>query len=226
MAAQVGFARIGRIMSAAGLAGILIAGLSMPITGYAAGGGGRHTGQLAPARVAKQYTIVSLTPGTPNTMVVQPDLAGSPQITVTISPTATIVRRYNGKSAFTELSVNDHVQVWPVRSTTPGATTPVTGTTSLVAARIKDVSIQLAFTQISGKVTAISLDKTQVTVLVTANRGANVSAFMVGKSATLDVTPTTVVHFGKKTGTVADLQVGMILRTWGLSDSVSGIMLA
>jgi hypothetical protein len=216
--------RVSRIFGLAALAGLTLASIANPLPSQAAKPFPRV---VRPVLVSTtEYVIVAVNPGTPNTLQVRDPLTGALPITVTLSPTANIVRRYNGKSSFGELEVSDRVTLWPAKATsvlTPTAIAPVTSTTVLVT-RVKDFSIQVAYTQIAGKITAISADKTQIGLQVTATKGHNVAAFQVGQNITLDVSATTPVFLGKKTGTVADLQVGMILRTWGLSDGATGVM--
>ena len=220
-------ARLAPIAGIAAVAGMLFAGLGTPAPTHAAG---RILPRASHALLSKAdvYVIVSLTPGTANSMVVRDSVTSDPPITVTLGPTAKIVRRYDGKSSFAELSVNDRVNVWPAAvagTQSITATTPISGSQPLVT-RVKDLSIQVAYTQIAGKITAISADKTQLSVLVTANKGSNKAAFMVQQNVTLNVTASTPVYLGKKAGTVADLQPGMVIRTWGLSDAVTGVMSA
>jgi hypothetical protein len=226
------------------MAAVLLAGLVTPLSSQAAGRGKNarlNSSRPAAAAVnAGRFTIVSTscntTAGMPSTMVVQPGTTGSAQVTVTISPTTSIVRRYDGKSNCTELSANDKVQIWRVRQApaigAPGATAPATPTTPLTAARIQDFSIQVAYTEIVGVITAAIASTTtttptvQLTVTVVANKGPKTSAFKVAQIITIDAPATTSVSIGKTTETAANLQVGQIIRANGLSDSVTSIMFA
>jgi hypothetical protein len=230
MTTQTAGRRLGRTLGLTALVGLTIAGAVAPLGAQAAGRTlpkAKHAALVS----SREYQIVALSAGTPNTMQVKDLVTGAGPITVSLSPTAVIVRRYNGKSSFSELSVNDRITVAPLKAlgltTAPAATTPISPTTAPVQAmRIKDFSIQVAYTQIAGTITGITPDFSQVTLTVTASKGHNVAAFMVGQSVTLDLTSTTPVFLGKTASTTASLKVGMTVRTSGLSDSVTGVMAA
>ena len=218
MTTQTAGRRLGRTLGLTALVGLTIAGAVAPLSAQAAGKvlpKAKHAALVS----NREYQIVALSAGTPNTIQVKDLVTGASPITVSLSPTAVIVRRYNGKSSFGELSVKDLITVAPLKALGQTAA-PV------LATRIKDFSIQVAYTQIAGTITGITSDLSQVTLTVTATKGHNVAAFMVGQSVTLDLTSATPVFLGKTAGTTASLKVGMTVRTFGLSDSVTGVMAA
>ncbi len=102
------------------------------------------------------------------------------QITVTVSISTTIVRRYNGQSSLDELSPNDILDV----------TGQTTGVGSVAATSIKDVSIQAAYTRLVGVVTAVS--PTSITVTVRKDEQGR-SPFVVGQSIVLPIGSTTKI---------------------------------
>jgi hypothetical protein len=221
MITQTAGRRLGRTLGLTALVGLTIAGAVAPLTAQAAGKAlpkAKHAALVS----NREYQIVALSAGTPNTIQVKNLVTGAGPITVSLSPTAVIVRRYNGKASFGELSVNDLITVAPLKALGQTAA-PV------LATRIKDFSIQVAYTQIAGTITGITgitPALSQVTLTVTATKGHNVAAFMVGQSVTLDITSVTPVFLGKTAGTTASLKIGMTVRTFGLSDSVTGVMAA
>lgn len=226
MSLGMGISRIGRFAAVAGMAGVLVAGLGTPVASHAAGNHGRavrNHGHTLPPN-SHDWVVVSVAGASaPTTMVVEHG-PKSPEFTVAISSTTTLVRRFNGKSDPSELSAGDHVQI-TAAAPVVAATTPATTTTTvagaapiIVATAIKDNSIQVAFTQINGRVLSVGRDLTQMVVRVTANEGAN-AAIRRGAIATVDTTATTVVTLtGGKPGTMADVRPGMVLTFWGLSN--------
>jgi len=190
---------------------------------------GHAAGRLTVAPVTPDFVLVSIPGSAPNTLIVQRGV-NDPEITVTISPTATIVRRYNGKSDLSELNVGDHLVIKGTRTPPAGTalngTTAVSGTTILASA-IKDTSIQVGYSQINGRVLGLSRAMDQLDVQVTANEGNARAAFPVGEFASIVVSPTTVVNLlGKPGATIADVRPGMVLTMYGLSDSTLHTMLA
>jgi hypothetical protein len=200
---------------------MLLAGMVGPSASQAAGlGGQKHLkGPLMPVR-SQAFTVVSVPSTTPNTLIVQRSING-PEITVTISPTATLVRRFDGKSNLGELSGGDQVLITPMAP--PTASSPAV---TIPAGVVKDVSIQVAYTQINGRAMFVSQALNEMVVGVTANEG-RLAAIPVGDRAFVDVTPTTAVSLvGKPNATIADVRPGMVLTMWGLSDNVSHVVFA
>src|ERR1035437_9586144 len=165
MTTQTAGRRLGRTLGLTALVGLTIAGAVAPLSAQAAGKAlpkAKHAALVS----NREYQIVALTAGTPNTIQVKDLVTGAGPITVSLSPTAVIVRRYNGKSSFGELSVKDLITVAPLKALGQTAA-PV------LATRIKDFSIQVAYTQIAGTITGIIPGLNQVTLTVTATKGHN-----------------------------------------------------
>ena len=224
---------VARIAGVAAVAGLAVISLGTPASSLAASRVRPQASHAALSR-AKVYVIVSLAPGSPNTLQVRLPGTSDPAVTVTLSPSAKVVRRYDGKSSFSELNVNDRVSIWPAGaaaapSSTAGApattgTTPAAGT-PVPATLIKDFSIQVADTQIAGLVT--NIQPNALTVKITAAKNPNVAAFTVGQSITVDITSTTTLMAGKTSEPVSSLVPNVsIIRAWGLSDGANGVMLA
>ncbi len=185
-----------RFLAVAGLSAVMLTVLAGPAAS-----------QAAPIYVrAQSFTVVSVSASTPNTLIVQRSVT-SPEITVVLSPTATIVRRFDGKSNLSEISAGDHIVVTPVAPPLPTAG-PVTATAamSITAAAVKDDSIQVGYSQINGRVIFVNQALTQLQLIVTANEG-RFAAIPVGDHAFIDVTPTTpAALIGKPSATPADVR--------------------
>jgi hypothetical protein len=218
--------RLGRLVSAVAMTGLLIAGLSAPLAGHAAPGTHRNVKLAAALKANKHdFIVISVAGNTaPTTMVVARG-PYSAEITVAVSSTTTIVRRFDGKSDLSEVSPGDQVQIKGVRTTAGGvAATNAATVTGITATAIKDVSIQVGFTQINGRVLYISRALDQLVVRVTANEG-RYAAFERGAIATIDVTPATkFALLNNPNATTADVRPGMVLTGWGLSNRDSHIM--
>ena len=203
------------LLSTAALGGLLLAGMLLPAASHAA---------ALPVR-PQSFTVVSVPSTTPNTLIVQRSLTG-PEITVTISPTATLVRRFNGKSNLGEFSGGDHVLITPVAppmSTGAATTAP---TLAITAGAVKDESIQVGYTQINGRVVFVDQALNQLVLIVTADEG-KFAAIPVNDHAFVDVSPTTPVSLvGKPAATIADVRPGMVLTMWGLTQNEAHVLFA
>jgi hypothetical protein len=200
MSLNTRISRFGRFAIVTGLAGMLAAGVGTPVASHAA---------PAPLKAAgRDFTVVSIGgSAVPTTMMVQRD-PNSPEISVLISPTTTLVRRFNGPADLSQFSAGDQVHV----------TGTGTAATTITATEVKDNSIQVAYTQINGRVLYISRAFDRMVLRVTANQGGN-AAIPVGNIATLNITPTTpVTLIGQHNATVANVRPGMVLTLWGLSN--------
>lgn len=130
-------------------------------------------------------------------------------MTVNVSTTTQIVRRYNGKSALDELSPGDKI----------GVSGSMSGTTAITATALKDFTIQRAFTRNVGRITAISSDMTKLTVRVLRDSRAEAhNPFDEGSTIYVAVTPTmTVTLADGSQGTVQDsLSPGLVITTLGV----------
>jgi len=225
MSLRTGISRMGRFAAVAGMTGVLVAGLGMPVASHAAGGTHKNA-------ASNDWVVVSVAGDTaPTSMVVQRG-PNSREVTVDISPSTTIVRRFNGKSDPSELSAGDHVQITAL-TPVAAATTPATTTTTvapaapvITASAIKDNSIQVAYTQINGRVVFVGRGLERMVVRVTANEGSN-AAIHLNDIATVDTTSTTPVDLiGKPNGTMADVRPGMVLTFYGLTNREGHIVFA
>lgn len=189
----------------------LVAGLSLPAVALASGRGG--TAPVPKREVRPHFVsgIVATAPATttaPTTMTVT--TVGGINVTVAVSTTTKIVRRYNGASALAEISAGDEVYAW-------GSFDP-TSTATFDAVRIKDWSIQRAYTRVNGVVTGLSSGG--VTLDVGKGR-AKLSPYRHGETIYVDFSATTVVVSGSVTVTVSDVVTGTHIMALGLFDRVS-----
>ncbi len=200
MSLNTRISRFGRLAMATGMAGMLAAGVGTP--------GASHAASTLLKATGADFTVVSIAGNTaPTTMMVErgPD---TPEIMVAISPTTTLVRRFDGPADLSQFSAGDQVHV----------TGTGTATTTIMAGEVKDNSIQVAYTQINGRVLFVSRTLDRLVVRVTANQGGN-AAIPVGNIATLNITPTTPVDLiGQHNATPANVRPGMVLTLWGLSN--------
>lgn len=135
-------------------------------------------------------------------------------LTVNVSTSTQIVRRYNGASELDELSANDQLQVWG----------KLTGTT-LVATRIKDTSIQDAWTRFVGRVLTVSPSSVSVIDLHNVRHDPRKDKMMKdghwvfgpGAHLTLPIGASTVVISGTTTmtGTSSLISVGQRIVALG-----------
>lgn len=169
----------------------------------------------APARfVNRAFTVVSVnTTSTPQTIEVQRGWAG-PETTVGVAANTVFLRRYNGKSDISELSAGDSVLI----------TGTVAGTRTLLATTVKDMSIQVAYTQVNATVAFVSRDFSQMTVHIRAAQGPN-APFYAGSTVSADITPTTpVTLLGGMGGTIQQLRPGMAITFYGFSDRAGQVI--
>ena len=132
-------------------------------------------------------------------------------VTVTFaSPTATIVRRYNGKSALDELSLGDTLAAKGVMS----------GTT-FTATALKDLSIQEASTRAVVQVTGVSA--TGFTAIVRQAAHAHNTPFTIGATITATVASTTKIMMpatapatGMVAGSLSNIAVGQTVTVLGV----------
>jgi hypothetical protein len=200
MSLSTGISRFGRVAIAAGMVGMLAAGLGAPAASHAAPALLKATG--------RDFTVVSIGGSTTSTTMMVQRGPDSPEISVIINPTTTLVRRFNGPAELSQFSAGDRVHI----------TGTGTAATTITATEVKDNSIQVAFTQINGRVLFVSRALDRMVLRVTANQGSN-AAIPVGNIATLNITPTTPVDLlGQHNGTVANVRPGMVLTLWGLSN--------
>jgi hypothetical protein len=200
MSLNTRISRFGRFAIVTGLAGMVAAGVGTPASSHAASAPLKATG--------RDFTVVSIGGSTTATTMMVQRSPNTPEISVIISPTTTLVRRFNGPADLSQFSAGDQVHV----------TGTGTAATTITATEVKDNSIQVAFTQINGRVLYISRAFDRMVLRVTANQGGN-AAIPVGNIAILNITPTTPVDLiGQPTGTVANVRPGMVLTLWGLSN--------
>jgi len=144
----------------------------------------------------------------PTTLTVQTRFDGV--ITVTVTPATVIVRHYNGPSGLDELNANDVLQIQGT-TTAPGMVT---------ATRIRDLSIQVAYTVLVGQVTAVT--PTSVSVVVRRDIQGR-APFVTGSNLTLPVGASTQVISGTATttGSTAAITVGARIAALGVFNRVA-----
>ncbi len=171
-----------------------------------------HAASPNAARVHHAYqgylTAAPASMAAPTTLTVQTRYDGV--ITVTVTPATTIVRHYYGPSELDELSANDVLQIQGT-TTAPGMVT---------ATRIRDLSIQAAYTRLVGQVTAVT--PTSVSVVVRRDISGR-APFVSGSNLTLPVGASTQVISGTTTttGSTAALTVGARITALGVFDRVA-----
>src|SRR5262249_41540563 len=135
-------------------------------------------------------------------------------ITVNLTPTTTVVRRFDGKSNPGELEINDYVEIT--------GTSPSRG--AMTAGAIQDFSIQVKYTEIRGQVLGIGGAYTSMTLRVTAHESGQ-PAFAVGEVVRVDITPSTPVRLPSGAmGSVQNLRPGMFVQLYGLSDQPNRVI--
>ena len=144
----------------------------------------------------------------PATLTVQTERRG--QISVAVTASTKIVRRYNGPSGLDELAANDVLEIRG-HTTAPGMVT---------ATWIRDVSIQVAYTRLVGQVTAVTPNS--VAVVVQRDRSGR-APFASGQNLTLPVGASTQVVSGTTvlTGTTSALAVGNRITALGVFNRVA-----
>ena len=146
----------------------------------------------------------------PTTLMVQSPKHGL--VSVLVSSSTKLVRRYNGQSALDEFSPGDNLSVVGVMS----------GTTAMTATLVKDNTIQKAFTRNVGSITALSPSAssgmTQISVQVLRDsRVKSQNPFRIGSTITFTVASAmTVTLANGSAGTVASLSTGMTIVSLGV----------
>ncbi len=171
-----------------------------------------HAASPSSARLHHAYqgylTAAPASTAAPTTLTVQTRYDGT--ITVTVTSATTIVRHYYGPSELDELSANDVLQIQGT-TTAPGMVT---------ATRIRDLSIQAAYTRLVGQVTAVT--PTSVSVVVQRDIYGR-APFVSGSNLTLPVGASTQVISGTTTttGSTAAITVGARITALGVFDRVA-----
>jgi hypothetical protein len=174
---------------------------------------------LAPAHAATSATVKAAAP-TRLTGTLQPGFASQAPTTLVISTTqgmvnvnvvtsTVVVRRYNGLSALDELSPGDQLVV-------SGA---MSGTNVLNATRVKDFTIQRAFTRNVGTITGFNSGMTQLSVTISSDpRHQAQNPLHPGQTVLVAVTPAMSVTLSDGSlGTVQDnLSAGMAVTVIGV----------
>jgi len=144
----------------------------------------------------------------PTTLMIQTPHRGV--VTVQVSATTQIVRRFGAASGLDELSVNDVLEV-------RGA---LVGPNTVAATHIRDFSIQGAFTHLIGLVLAVTPNS--VSVVVQQDKRAR-APFAVGEHLTLPVGSSTAVISGTTVtmGSTSAITMGMRVASLGIFNRVS-----
>jgi hypothetical protein len=165
--------------------------------------------------------VVSPTPGTitefggilqpgfataaPTTLTLSTPFRG--MVTVQVSPTTVLVRRYNGPSSLAEFSAGDNLRV----------TATFLGGSTYSAIRVKDATIQQLAIGAVGQIDTINGNVITMTVL--AGGTSPKSPFRPGQVVTFTLSPHTVITLANgATGTPASLQSGMRINVLGVYD--------
>ena len=204
-------------------AAALAAGLVLPVAASAAGspgGPGRHDGLRHDDRLRHASSssgqqrhmvdgILRRMSGTttPATLTVQ---AGSRTVTVTVPTTTTFLRRDNGRSSLDEVMAGDRVTVWGSFENGSPAT--------FDAQRIKDWSIQRAYTRVVGSVATVQ--NGVVTLRVARGRSEH-SAYWHGEDVWVTVPSSAIVTAGSGAVRVNAVRPGMRVLVLGLYDRAS-----
>ncbi len=185
----------------------VLAGKVRPIGGNHAVVTGRH------GVVASNTITGTLTSMTNSSLTVS---ANSTSYTINISSTTKIVRHYNGASDMDELSVGDQLVV----------VGPQTATNTIGATRVKDLSIQEAWTHMSGTIQSVSGTTVPATVTVTVVRDHLNAPFSNGQSLSLAISSSTTVisptagHTSTMVGTAA---LPLLTAATGTTVTVLGV---
>jgi hypothetical protein len=199
-------------------AAALAAGLVLPAAASASaysGGAGKHDGQHDSVRHASSYNrhqrhtvdgVVETISGT--TLTVQ--TASGTTVTVTVPATTKFVRRYNGRSGLDELTEGDRI--------TADGSFERSSTTTFDARRVKDWSIQRAYTRVVGNVATV---QNGVVTLRVARGRSERSPYWHGEGVWVTLSSSTLVMAGSVTATVDAVQPGMRVLVLGLYDRAS-----
>jgi hypothetical protein len=201
-------------------AAALAAGLVLPAAASASGHpSDKHDGKHNGVRHASSYTghqrhtvdgVLQTMSGTttPATLTVQ--TASGTTVSVTMPATTKFVRRYNGHSSLDELTAGDRI-------TADGAFEKGSSTT-FDARRIKDWSIQRAYTRVVGSVAAVQ--NGVVTLRVARGRSEH-SPYWHGEGVWVTLSSSTMVMSSSGTVTVNAVQPGVRVLVMGVYDRAS-----
>ena len=205
-------------------AAALAAGLVLPVAATASGspgGAGRHDGLRHDdgVRHGSSYSglqrhkvdgVLQTISGTtvPATLTVQ--TASGTTVTVTVPATTKFVRRYNGRSSLDELTAGDRITAWG--SFEKGSTI------TFDAQRLKDWSIQRAYTRVVGSVATVQ--NGVVTLRVGHGRSEH-SPYRHGEAVWVTLPSSAIVTSGSVTVRVDAVQPGVRVLVLGLYDRAS-----
>ena len=209
----------------------LVATLALPSTALAAGKGhghngddGKHDGHkpkqthyvpgVRPHYVAGTLESVS---GTTPPAVLTLKTAGGIMVTVDVSPTTTIVRRYNGPSTLGELTVGDRVEARGVFA--PGQTA------TFNAQRVTDITIQDAYTHVVGIVKTPTSAGVTLAIYGRRDHRARHNPYDGGPLNVTFTSSTTVIS-GTATVPTSAVQAGMRISAVGTYDRQTEILTA
>ena len=163
----------------------------------------RHAPQLSGTLLGLPASLTA-----PTTMTVQ---SKGTTYTVDITTSTTLVRRFNGASALDELAVNDQLTVFGQLDSSSN---------TITATRIKDLSIQAAYTRMAGQVTAVSAAGAAPSLTVTVLKDSSHSPFSPGPSYTLPIGPSTRVtaHGSTVSGSLNGIVAGEQVTALGVFD--------
>jgi hypothetical protein len=196
-------------------AAALAAGLVLPAAASAANRpavAGGNVSHASPPRAYQRHKVdgvLQTSSGTaaPATLIVQ---TGSTTTTVTVAATTKVVRRYNGLSSLDELTAGDRITAWG--SFDKGSPT------TFDAQRLKDWSIQRAYTRVVGSVATVQ--NGLVTLHVARGRSVH-SPYWHGEDVWVTLPPSAIVTSGSVTVTVDAVQPGVRVLVLGLYDRTS-----
>jgi hypothetical protein len=204
-------------------AAALAAGLVLPVAASAAGSpgsAGRHDGLRHDdgLRHASAYSgpqrhmvdgVVQTLSGTtmPATLTVR---AGSRTVTVTAPATTRFLRRYNGRSSLDEVTAGDRITAYGSFKTG--------SSTTFAAQRVKDWSIQHAYTRVVGSVATVQ--NGVVTLRVARGRSEH-SPYWHGEGVWVTVPSSAIVASGSGAVRVQAVQPGVRVLVLGLYDRAS-----
>lgn len=152
-----------------------------------------HAARAATGTIEGELTALSGTT-LPATLTVQD---GVTSYTVNVTSSTALVRKFGGPSTLDEFVIGDTLQV----------TGDITGTT-IDATKIKDTSIQRKGAAMWG--TVLSIDATAKTFVLDPMQKKSLD------NQTVEVTSTTKVFQGNRTGAFGDISVGMTVKVIGL----------
>jgi hypothetical protein len=204
-------------------AAALAAGLVLPAAASAAGqpgGAGRHdsvrhddgvrhaSSHSGHQRHTVDGVLQTMSGTTAATLTVQ--TASGTTVTVTVPATTKFERRYNGRSSLDEVTAGDRITAY-------GAFERGSSTT-FDARRIKDWSIQRAYTRVVGSVATVQ--NGVVTLRVARGRSGH-SPYWHGEGVWVTLSPSTLVMSGSATVSVDAVQPGVRVLVLGLYDRAS-----